>query len=824
MACQPRGSTYLFLQTCDTASLSAPPRNIFATTVCVVLHTRKACERYLEMDDTPNISTDADAHVSSLNGEDNVTPMGHEPSSPPHQGANGQGTFLWPEDAADLPSQPINPVQAAMESAQFAPESLIDDTVQNATGFGFRVRSSSNDGSFVLNQQSLAYLIGPLPVFRGNKRSSMKTSNRIMRILEENPDVDINELVDGEGIIHVACRHNRLELLNFILERPNFNVNLRTHEGLAGLHIVCHEDNDALVDALLQSPHIDVNIRDGSSSRTPLHITAMKGNLASMKRLLDTPEIDVQTRDADGYLPVHYAAEHPIPPTISWFSNVGEDGVSELMLQISGNGAVNVRTIQDRGPLHLAAQAGHIAALQGFLAQPDLDINMADAQGDTALHLAADIDVAGLLLKSGIDSNVQNADGNTALHCALEQRRAEMVHLLLEHTRQDPRITNEKGEQLMHIAAAKWDIETFKQLAPATPHTHIDAQTKNGETVMHIAAQAGAAHIVEYLLDFPNIDVNVQGGQSQTPLHLACEEGHIDIVTMLLNHPFVYVNPRDEMRQTPLYLACEKGHLGVVRALLACEQIDVEAGDERGWTPLHVACESAAGEPIVSELLLQATIDIDKQIPSDGATALHIAAFMGHFKTVRNLLEHGADPRITCTRWIGPDGGVGQDAAGVAGKIEIVDLIRHYRGREISLAPSPLTYSQEVLLGGTTSMRGIYIVWEWPPAEFSRDETGGWSRRKRIFADISSVFRIYAILKLQTGAPTRVNFSLDTVEQWQLRHASYRQKGFSLPLPVSVSGKERPTKWIHFSAQNVSNIEIFPCDLRHFTDRDSADR
>lgn len=60
---------------------------------------------------------------------------------------------------------------------------------------------------------------------------------------------------------------------------------------------------------------------------------------------------------------------------------------------------------------------------------------------------------------------------------------------------------------------------------------------------------------------------------------------------------------------------------------------------------------------------------------------------------------------------------------------------------------------------------------------------------------------------------------LASEEQWQLRHAPYQRKGSFLvdsdqePFPVTFSGRERPTKWVHFSAQNVSNIETCPGEI-----------
>lgn len=587
------------------------------------------------------------------------------------------------------------------------------------------------------------------------------------RILTDDPNIDVNELFNGQPILHDACHHGQVELINVILDRPNANV----------------------------------NIRDSSNSRTPLHIAAREGVQSALERLLDTAEIDLWAKDADGYLPVHYAAAHPMQATQFWFSDAAEGDTDDILLRLCAQGAVNARNPQGRGPLHIAAQAGNIAALKVFLAHPELDINMRDAKGDTALHLAENTGVAGMLLEKGQDANIQNTDGNTALHCALQLRSTEVIHFLMEHTKLDSDIHNKKGEHYMHIAAAKWDLQMFKQFAAAPPHRNLNMSDGNGETALHIATRSKNIDIVEYLLSIPSVAVNARDKMGRTSLHLACEKGNIDIVKRLLIDPSIYVNASDRKIQTPLHLACGEGHLEVVWALLAKTEADVEARNADGLTPLHIASESAFGEAIVCELL-RAGIDVNGQVPATGATALHFASLGGHFKTVLSLLEHGADSRITCKGLVGPDSSISKDAAGVADKIEIVDLIRHYRWRKISLVPSPLSKPQKDLL--ERHMSGIFVMWEWPRPDNSphQQSQSPYHRRQGLLPDISPVYKIYARPESSSQKSYRYE------EEWQVRSQKQIR---SMALGGRKDGRyfmdtfeRQPTEWVHFSAQNVS--------------------
>lgn len=715
----------------------------------------------------------------------------HEPSSILPQGS---GSSFWSERVANSPEQVLKSPQS---TAKVGPDALDDGMTRDDPGIG---PSGSADNNCLPDsiRESLTSLVRPL-IIRQNKKGFTKTiGDRVRRVLREHPNVDVNdELIDGQSILHLACRHGPLQLLKDVLERPNTNVNVKTSDGVAALHIACRADNVAVVEALLQSPDIDINIRDGEDSRTPLHIAALQGNQALMKMLLDMTGIDLQSTDIDGSLPVHYAAANPIRP-IKWRStkDILSDRPNDILQRLGENGAINARTHEKRGPLHLAAQARNTAALKAFLEQPGLDINMIDAHGDTALHLVECIDIAGMLLNGGLDPNIKNVDGNTALHSALEDRKTELVELLLQHTKLDENMPNEKGELFMHLAAANSGIETFNRIAATSLPRNVNIPTANGETVLHIASRAGDIEIVRYLLSIPGIDLNVQNENGSSPLHLACENGHIGTVQSLLDNLFTYVNARDAWRQTPLHLACKEGYLDIVRLLFNNANLDTDAADLRGWTPLHYASQCPLGEVIVSELL-PFTIDVDKQGLAHGETALHLAASGGHFRTVQSLLEHGADPRITCTGLVVSNGANGQDAAGVASKIEIVDLIRHYRWRKVSIIPDPLSNSQKTLLERHAG--GVYIFWVWPRTESLSNGPGKIPkrRRRRILPDIRAVHEMYSGL-------TEPEVFDET--KWQLRSSSLNEK--KRPHGVSTSERQRATKWVHFSAQSVSKIIV----------------
>lgn len=102
---------------------------------------------------------------------------------------------------------------------------------------------------------------------------------------------------------------------------------------------------------------------------------ARSGNIARVQELLRANK-PVSARDRAGYTPLHYAARN------------NRDEVCTLLLRARAD--VNASTTAGRATaLHRAAFCGHDAVVH-LLLQGGADPNMQDADGQTALHKAAD--------------------------------------------------------------------------------------------------------------------------------------------------------------------------------------------------------------------------------------------------------------------------------------------------------------------------------------------------------------------------------------------------------------------------------------------------
>lgn len=285
-----------------------------------------------------------------------------------------------------------------------------------------------------------------------------------------------------------------------------------------------------------------------------------------------------------------------------------------------------------------AARHGDDAALQSLLKDKS-DINLAAADGTTALHWAAhrdDIELARKLITAGAKADAANDYGVTPLWLACTNRNADMVSLLLG--------------------------------AGANPN----AALWTGETVLMKCAQTGTVAAVQALID-KGADVNVkESKKGQTALMWAAAGAHSE-VTRLLLEAGADITAKSGGGFTPLLFAARSGDTGSAQLLLEAGADANEATDKHGNT-LVVA--SAGGHEELALVLLKAGADPNAS-DEDGIAPLHHAARNGlsalngvrydasyrvrppnMVKLARALLEAGADPnaKIKNSQRHGPDG------------------------------------------------------------------------------------------------------------------------------------------------------------------------
>ena len=218
-------------------------------------------------------------------------------------------------------------------------------------------------------------------------------------------------------------------------------------------------------------------------------------------------------------------------------------------------------------------------------------INTPDANGTTALHLAAKkgkVHIVNTLLSKGADINAKDKFGRIPLHLAVEHAREESIISLLDR-----------------------DL--------ITRGISVNSVDKEGLSPLHKAAQQGCPKFVNMFLG-RGADINIVDNKGETPLHLAAARGHINITNILIVKG-ASVNVANKEGKTPLHMAAFEGEDEVVVTLVSLG-VNVNATDDAGKTPIQCArarTAEALGYPI------------------------HFAAKRCGVKTVHRLVQRGYD-------------------------------------------------------------------------------------------------------------------------------------------------------------------------------------
>ena len=375
----------------------------------------------------------------------------------------------------------------------------------------------------------------------------------------------------------------------YVGSKSRTSVSWDVREGLINLHVCAWYALDSAIPRLLdEDPRPDIN-RPDLIGRTPLMYACRRGHYETAKLLLELhADPDIECDQGSSAIVEAAMGNHV-----------------EIVKVLLATKLVNVNQAYpkyiSRTVLMLAALHGKEELISCLLQQDDVDVNLKDRTGYSALCLAVttkNLAIVDLLLhQKGIDVNSSNRNGATALIIAAEYGNDVMVRSLLRHG----------------ANALLRDCEDGTAIYRAMEKSHCS-------TVMA-------------MLD-SNIDLAGKDNQGHSLLHSACllKETQPDIVRQLINRG-VGVDTQDDHGETPLHMACRVGNLEVVKVLLDMNA-NPEIKDKYNRTPLRVAWQH--GKTDVMKILTSRTGD---KIPDDTSLPLWALAKLGHEDLVRTKVQ-----------------------------------------------------------------------------------------------------------------------------------------------------------------------------------------
>uniref|UniRef100_A0A4W3IQ67 Uncharacterized protein n=1 Tax=Callorhinchus milii TaxID=7868 RepID=A0A4W3IQ67_CALMI len=164
-----------------------------------------------------------------------------------------------------------------------------------------------------------------------------------------------------------------------------------------------------------------------------------------------------------------------------------------------------------------------------FLLAHNADINQADNEGWTSLHVAASCgysEIVECLINHGANIAAVNSDGQLPIDLAEEDHVEAMLQAEITKRGIDVEATKREEEDLMLQHARQW-LNSGK--IDETQHP------KSGANALHVAAAKGYTEVIRLLLQ-TGFNVNVQDKDGWTPLHAAAHWGMEDSCRLLVEH------------------------------------------------------------------------------------------------------------------------------------------------------------------------------------------------------------------------------------------------------------------------------------------------
>ena len=133
------------------------------------------------------------------------------------------------------------------------------------------------------------------------------------------------------------------------------------------------------------------------------------------------------------------------------------------------------------------------------------------------------------LLNRGADVNVADSQGATALHLSVVTAHLEAVKLLVNVPTLDVNAQDASGDTALHEAVAMASSDPVTEILCSMDSLDLARVNAKGFNVLHYAVLRGNAYAADAILTRDPALVNAKKGDGYTALHLAALNGHLDV-------------------------------------------------------------------------------------------------------------------------------------------------------------------------------------------------------------------------------------------------------------------------------------------------------
>jgi len=407
------------------------------------------------------------------------------------------------------------------------------------------------------------------------------TNGKLFERLMQVKLIDVNcQDLDGNTLLHNIVKLPYSQIPKCLMIRPDLNINIKNHSGDTPLNCAIDQDYQSTTTCLLQRDDIDVKLAD--SKQYPI--------------LTDL---------------IH--------------NECFEAAIRAIELGVSVNNNALLICVND----------SHTNIISKLLSRSDLNLNMQDSDGDTALHIAIhnlNYPIINMLLDTYI------ARSTTSLSPCIPLSTHPHVNDVVDtaatpHDNKDIITTTHSNDDVVTTSNDSKNMRLIN--SECMEGVDINIRNDEGLTVLH-----KLIHVIE---NSYNYRVDEVSSQLVNDIH--------EIVSKILSVPGIDVNIKDNNFQTPLHDSIELLNFTVVELLLKPSTnftIDVNMVNCHGLTPFHyfvVLCQSSDGfhddntSLLVLDYLLSRT-DVNVNITNEvGNTLLHTICRNGMYSVLMRMLD-----------------------------------------------------------------------------------------------------------------------------------------------------------------------------------------
>ena len=242
---------------------------------------------------------------------------------------------------------------------------------------------------------------------------------------------------NGKNCLHIAADYGHFNLCTTLISKYNFDVQLPDHGGWTALHYFAKKDSYELVKAVADAG-IDINLETNNGEGC-LHIAGDYGHSNLCRMLLSKHNVDFQLPDHDGGTALHYFAKTDRFELVKAVANMG----------ININDKIN----HGKNCLHIAAGYGHFNLCRALISKHNVDVQLPDHDGWTALHYFAksgSYELVKFVADIGIDINHKTDREKNCLLIATEYNHLNLCRTLISRHDVDVQLPNHGGWTSLH--------------------------------------------------------------------------------------------------------------------------------------------------------------------------------------------------------------------------------------------------------------------------------------------------------------------------------------------------------------------------------------